>query len=81
MQSIGSEKTYGPKMLHIGPYRIGSEKTTLDRLEFEGTTRHCMEFKTTKDKIDQCNKMLLFLNKIKKMHSPSKWAKWTTATR
>ena len=39
-------------VLHIGPLSARS-------------TRHCMEFKITKDKIAQWNKMPLFLNKIK----------------
>ena len=39
-------------VLHIGPLSARS-------------TRHCMEFKITKDKIAEWNKMPLFLNKIK----------------
>ena len=33
---------------------------TLGRWEFERSTRHCMEFKITKDKMVRWNKMLLF---------------------
>ena len=40
------------------------------RWEFERSTRHFMEFEITKDNIAQWNKMLLFLNKIKKVYSP-----------
>ena len=43
---------------------------TVDRWEFQRSTRHCMEFKITKDKIARWNKMLLLLSKIKKMYSP-----------
>ena len=43
---------------------------TLACWECERSTRHCMEFKITKDKVTGCNKMLLFLNKIKKIYSP-----------
>ena len=39
---------------------------TLGRWEFEHSTRHCMEFKITKDKIAQWNKMLLFWIKLSK---------------
>ena len=42
----------------------------VDRWEFERSTRHCMEFKITKDKIVRWNKMLLFLNNIKKIYLP-----------
>ena len=35
---------------------------TLGRWEFERSTRHCMEFKVTKDEIARWNKMLLSLN-------------------
>ena len=37
--------------------------------EFERSTRHCMEFKITKDKIVRWNKMLLFSIKLRKIFS------------
>jgi len=39
---------------------------TLGRWEFERSTRHCMEFKITKDKIARWNKLLLFWIKLRK---------------
>ena len=47
-------------MLHIRPLRIWAFYTT----------KHCMEFKITKDKIAQWNNILLFSNKIKNIYSP-----------
>ena len=49
---------------------------TLNRWEFERpvlTLRYCMEFKITKDKIANWNKIFLFLNKVKKIYSHLAW--------
>ena len=43
---------------------------TLVRWEFEPSTRHCMKFKITKDKIMPFNNNATFWNKIKKIYSP-----------
>ena len=49
-------------------YTYGVRRDTLGHWEFECSTRHCMEFKITKDKIARWNKMLLF------------WIKWRKYT-
>ena len=47
-------------------YAYGVRCDTLGHWEFERSTRHCIEFKITNDKIVRWNKMLLFWIKLRK---------------